>query len=67
MTVKMPVLENWINPSTNISELVQKNMHELIINNVERFRLTINNQLIYGKCKINFDFNFGYKDSNGII
>ena len=66
MTVKMPVLENWINPSTNISELVQKNMHELIVNNVERFRLTINNQLIYGKCKINFDFNFGYKDSNGI-
>lgn len=66
MTVKMPILENWINPNTNISELVQKNTHELIVNNVERFRLTINNQLIYGKCKINFDFNFGYKDSNGI-
>ena len=67
MTVKIPLIEAWLNPNTNKWEYVQKNMHQLIINNVEKYRLIINNQLIYAKGKINLVFyDDNEKDGNGV-
>lgn len=66
MSVKIPLLEPRWNSDWHRLDFVQKNMRRLIINNIERYRLTINNRLIYAKCKINFNFNLEYKDTNGI-
>lgn len=49
---------------SNLNDKLLHNMRCLMVDNVEKFRVVIDNKIVYGKGKINFDFNWP-KDGSG--